>query len=82
MTVCERSLALCRRALQGVKHFMQRPGHNSEELGASDSANRLGVRQLAAALEATSLLVVDSAILEPGNKLPGTKAQASLRTPR
>ena len=40
------------------------------------------VRQLAAALDDTSLLVLDSAILEPGSKLPGSKAQASLRTPK
>ena len=47
-----------------------------------DGYRRFGVRQLAAALEGTSLLVLDPAIREPGSKLPGNKAQASLRTPK
>jgi hypothetical protein len=60
----------------------QKLAHNPGEFGASDSSNRLGVRQLAAALDGMSLLVLNSAISEPGSKLPGVKAQASLRTPK
>jgi hypothetical protein len=48
---------------QTVKAWNPKLGHNSEESEPSDSANRLGVRQLAAALDDTSLLVLDSAIL-------------------
>jgi hypothetical protein len=66
---------------EGCQGEKQKLGHIFSGSRSPACPRGHGLRQLAAALETTSLLVVDSAILEPESKLPGTKAQASLRTP-